>query len=316
VYYISMKTISILIPAYNEQDNIKPLRKRLDKLSQDMSEFKFEFFLVNDGSNDQTMPLIRNWADQDKKVKFINLSRNFGKELALTAGLDHVSGDAVLIIDADLQDPPELLKEMVKYWKEGFDDVYATRLTRANESWLKKITSKIFYHVLQSTSKIPIQKNAGDFRLLDKKCILAFRQYRENQRYNKGIFSLMGYRKKEIAFDRPSRNAGKSKFNYFQLTNLAIDGIVSFTTSPLRIATIMGLVIALLTFVYIIVIIIQKLIFNNAVSGYPSLMSVILFLGGVQLISLGIIGEYVGRIFNETKNRPLYLILETNLEKQ
>ncbi len=312
---MNKKLISFLIPAYNEADNIDQLRQRLNKISHKLTDFEFEFFLVNDGSNDQTMNLIRQWADNDKRVKYVNLSRNFGKELALTAGIDHVNGSAVLIMDADLQDPPELVEEMIKYWQEGYDDIYATRLSRDKETFTKKITSKLFYKILQSSTKIPIQKNAGDFRLLDQKCILAIRQFRENQRYNKGIFDWIGYRKKEITFHRQARFSGQTKYNYFKLINLAIDGLTSFTTTPLRWATILGSIISIFTFIYIIVIVFHKLFIGNTVSGYPSLMAVILFLGGVQLLSLGIIGEYIGKIFHETKNRPLYLIEDSNLNQ-
>ncbi len=312
---MNKELISFLIPAYNEADNIKELRQRLEKISQKLINFDFEFFLINDGSNDQTIDLIRQWADQDKRVKYINLSRNFGKEIALIAGIDHVNGSAVLIMDADLQDPPELVEKMIKYWQEGYDDIYATRLSRDKETYMKKLTSKLFYKVLESSTTIPIQKNTGDFRLFDKKCIVAIRKFRENQRYNKGIFDWIGYRKKEITFHRQARFSGKSKYNYFQLIDLAINGLTSFTTTPLRWATIFGAIVSIFTFIYIVVIIFHKLFIGNTVSGYPSLMSVILFLGGIQLLSLGIIGEYVGKIFYETKNRPLYLIEDSNLNQ-
>lgn len=303
-----MKKISILIPAYNEEAVLDKLYRRLDKLGKSMPGYQLEFFFVNDGSRDNTMALIRGFAERDKRVSFINLSRNFGKEIAMIAGLDYVSGDATIIIDADLQDPPELIPQMVKFWEEGYDDVYARRLSRTGETWLKKTSSSLFYMVLQKSTRITIQRDTGDFRLLDKRCVEALRQIRESQRYTKGMFSWIGYKKKEITYNRDPRAAGQTKWNYLRLVDLAIEGIVSFTTAPLRWSSISGAFISLFAFVYIVVIIIETLVGSVHLAGYPSLMAVILFLGGVQLLSLGIIGEYIGRIFNETKNRPLYFI--------
>ncbi len=304
----SKSTISILIPAYNEESALKSLYERLDALTHILPLYTFEFFFVNDGSSDATMQIIRNLADTDPRISYLNLSRNFGKEIAMIAGIDHVSGDAVVIIDADLQDPPELIPEMVKYWKEGYDDVYARRLSRKGESWLKKQTSRQFYKILQRSTHIPIQHDTGDFRLLDRRCIDALRQFRENQRYTKGMFSWIGFKKKEITYNRDPRIAGTTKWNYLKLLDLAIEGFVSFTTAPLRWSSIGGAIVSLFAFIYIVEIVIRTVLFENTVAGYPSIMAVILFLGGVQLLSLGIIGEYVGRIFNETKQRPLYLI--------
>jgi glycosyltransferase involved in cell wall biosynthesis len=302
--------ISILIPAYNEQDVLRPLYARLVALVDASSGFDFEFMFVNDGSRDNTLSIIKELAAEDRRVAYVSLSRNFGKEAAMLAGFDHITGDAVVIIDADLQDPPELIPQMIKYWQRGFDDVYARRVNRHGETWLKKQTSAVFYRLLQQTTHIPIQQDTGDFRLLDRRCIEALKQLRESQRYTKGMFSWIGFKKKEITYSRDPRHAGTTKWNYAKLFDLAIEGIVSFTTAPLRWSTFLGVCISLLSFIYIFILVVRTLLFGSAVAGYPSMMAAILFLGGVQLLSLGLIGEYVGRIFNETKRRPLYFVEE------
>lgn len=303
-----MKKITLLIPAYNEEPVLDKLYARLDKLAKNVTKYKFEFLFVNDGSRDSTLTILQNLAAKDSRVSYINLSRNFGKEIAMIAGLDHADTDALIIIDADLQDPPELIPEMIKYWEEGYDDVYAKRSHRLGESWFKKTTSSLFYRILQRTTHIEIQRDTGDFRLLDRRCVEAICKIRESQRYTKGFFSWIGYKKKEVTYVRDPRAAGETKWNYLKLINLAVDGIVSFTTAPLRISTFFGMIVSLLAFMYIVVIIVRVLLFGIDLNGYPSLMAVVLFLGGVQLLSLGIIGEYIGRIFNETKQRPLYLV--------
>ena len=305
---MTKKKISILIPAYNEQEVLRHLYERLNKLAGENTGYAFEFLFVNDGSRDNTLEMIKTYAKDDDRIAYVNLSRNFGKEIAMIAGLDHVTGDATVIIDADLQDPPELIPMMISYWEEGFDDVYARRKSRAGESWFKKITSEFYYKLLQKSTSIPIQQDTGDFRLLDKRCVEALRQFRESQRNAKGMFSWIGYKKKEIMYDRDPRAAGETKWNYAKLTNLAIDGITSFTTAPLRISSVMGALVSFVAFVYIVYLVIRTALYGSDLAGYPSMMAVILFLGGVQLLSLGIIGEYIGRIFNETKNRPLYLV--------
>jgi len=310
-----MKKISILIPAYNEQEVIESLYQRLGKLANNTKSYDFEFLFINDGSRDNTLELIKEYAAADDRVSYINLSRNFGKEIAMIAGLDHVTGDATVIIDADLQDPPELIPRMIKYWEEGYDDVYAKRNSRDGETWFKKVSSKLFYRILQKSTNIPIQIDTGDFRLLDKRCVEALKQIRETQRYTKGMFSWIGYKKKEVLYNRNPRIAGKSKWNYAKLFNFAVDGITSFTTAPLRISSFFGFIISVIAFVFIIVIVVKTLLYGDPVSGYPSLMAVVLFLGGIQLVSLGIIGEYIGRIFKETKQRPLYFIEEYHYKK-
>lgn len=286
------------------------LYKRLVALAEDVKDYDFEFLFINDGSRDKTLELIKDFAAHDQRIAYVNFSRNFGKEIAMIAGLDHTTGDACVIIDADLQDPPELIPKMIKYWEEGYDDVYARRNSRAGETWLKRITSDVFYRVLQRSTHVPIQRDTGDFRLLDRRCVDALTKFRESQRYTKGMFSWIGYKKKELLYDRDPRLAGETKWNYIKLVNLAVDGITSFTTAPLRFSTIIGALISLAAFFYIILIVIRTLLYGVDSAGYPSMMAVILFLGGIQLLSLGVIGEYIGRIFNETKQRPLYFVEE------
>jgi glycosyltransferase involved in cell wall biosynthesis len=304
------KKVSLLIPAYNEQEVLRHLYERLNKLAGQTTAYDFEFLFVNDGSRDKTLEIIKGFAKDDHRIAYVNLSRNFGKETAMIAGLDHVTGDATVIIDADLQDPPELIPKMIAFWEEGYDDVYARRSSRNGETWFKKATSTAFYKVLQRSTRIPIQQDTGDFRLLDRRCVEALKQMRESQRYTKGMFSWIGYKKKEIVYERDPRMAGSSKWNYFQLVNLAIEGIVSFTTSPLRFSTYAGVLVSFFAFIYMLYLVVRTLLNGSDLAGYPSMMAAILFLGGVQLLSLGIIGEYIGRIFNETKDRPLYFVEE------
>lgn len=305
-----MKLISILIPAYNEEPVLEKLYARIAKLADSQKKYDFEFLFVNDGSKDKTLEIIKDFAEKDTRVSYINLSRNFGKEIGMIAGLDHVQGDATVIIDADLQDPPELIPEMIDLWEGGYDDVYAKRKSREGETWFKKFTSKMYYKTLQSVTHVPIQEDTGDFRLLDKRVVAAIVQFRDSQRNAKAIFSWVGFHKKEILYDRDPRAAGETKWNYVKLVNLAVDGITSFTTAPLRISTYAGAGISALAFIYLLYLVFRTMFFGIDEAGYPSMMAVILFLGGVQLLSLGIIGEYIGRIFNETKQRPLYLIEE------
>lgn len=283
------KLITILVPAYNEYSALPYLYERLVKLMDVQNTYDFEVLFVNDGSKDDTLDIIKLLRKNDKRINYLNLSRNYGKETAMAAGFDYVKGDALVIIDADLQDPPELITEMIKYWEEGYDDIYARRRSRKGESPFKKLTSWGFYRVLQSMTKIEIQKDTGDFRLLDRRCVEAIKKLRESQRYTKGLYSWIGYKKKEILYDRDPRIAGSSKWNYRRLINLSIDGITSFTTSPLRWAAILGIVISIISFVYGFWIILRTFIYGVDVSGYASTMVAILFMGGVQLIFLGLI---------------------------
>ena len=310
------KLVTILVPAYNEEEVLQMLYDRLKQLMDSNEKYDFEILFVNDGSKDKSLQIMQELRQKDKRVCYLNLSRNFGKEIGMIAGLDYAKGDAVVIIDADLQDPPELIPEMLKYWEEGYDDIYAKRKSREGETWLKKITSKMYYKVLQAFTRIEIQKDTGDFRLLDRRCVEALKSMRETQRYTKGLFSWIGYNKKEILYDRDPRAAGKTKWNYGKLINLSIDGITSFTTSPLRWAAIIGVLISIVGFIYMIYIIIKTIATGIDVPGYASTMVVILFLGGIQLIFLGVIGEYLGRAFNESKHRPLYFIERYNETKE
>ncbi|MCL2489260.1 MAG: glycosyltransferase family 2 protein [Propionibacteriaceae bacterium] len=303
-----MKAITIIIPVYNEEDSLARLIARLDSLADTQNMYRFEYLFVDDGSKDGTLPLLKQYAAANPRVSYVTLSRNFGQEAAMFAGLDHADGDAVIIIDADLQDPPELVPQMIQLWEQGYDDVYARRNNRKGETWLKKTTASLYYRMLQRSTKVEIQRDTGNFRLLDRRCVLALRQMREHERQAKALFSWIGYRKKEITYDRDPRIDGQSKWSYPALVNLAINGVTSFTIAPLRFASISGFVISFVALVYIIIIIVQTLFTNNHLSGWPAIMCVVLFLGGIQLVSLGIIGEYIGRIFNETKNRPIYLI--------
>lgn len=286
------------------------LHVRLATLMDSMTAYKWELLLVNDGSSDKTMDVVRELRAMDSRVCYIDLSRNFGKERAMLAGMDHATGDCMVIMDADLQDPPEVIPEMIKHWEDGWEDVYARRVSRGKESWLRRKLSLCYYSVLQKTTKVDVLQNVGDFRLIDRKCIDALKQMRECERYTKGLFSWMGFKKKEITFDRHDRAAGESSFNFFKLMLLGIDGITSFTTAPLRFATVLGFAVSVFAFIYMCYVLVKTLVWGDPVAGYPTLIIVILFLGGVQLISLGIIGEYLGRIFNETKDRPVYIVRE------
>ena len=301
-----MQKISILIPAYNEEASLQFLFERLVNLMDANNKFAWEVLLVNDGSTDNTLLLLSQIHEKDNRFNYLDLSRNYGKEVAMLAGFDYVTGDCMIIMDADLQHPPELIPEMAQYWQEGYDDVYARRRAREGESFFRKKVSRLFYSFLQKITSVEIQQDTGDFRLLDKTCIDALRSMRETQRYTKGMYSWIGFNKKEILFDQQARIAGSSKWNYFKLSELAIEGITSFTISPLRISAFIGILVSLGAFIYMVYVFIDALIFGDPARGYPTMMVVILFLGGFQLLSLGIIGEYLGRIFLETKNRPPY----------
>ncbi len=313
---ILVKLITILIPAYNEEEVLHQLYTRLTNVLDELTDYQFEMLFINDGSKDRTLPILKGMREMDSRISYVDLSRNFGKETAMLAGFDHARGDALIILDADLQDPPELIPMMIDLWEQGYDDVFAKRNSRTGETWFKKWTSKKFYQILQKVSRIDIEEDTGDFRLLDKRCVEALRKMRETQRYTKGMFSWIGFNKKEIMFDRDARAAGTTKWNYSKLFDLAIEGITSFTTVPLRLSSFAGFIVSILAFLYILVIVFKTIFFGEEISGYPSTMSVILFLGGIQMLSLGVIGEYLGRIFNETKNRPLYFVNDYNGERQ
>jgi glycosyltransferase involved in cell wall biosynthesis len=301
------KIISLVAPSYNESENIRKFYESIKSIFSNLN-YEFEIIFVNDGSRDNTLELMLDLHSEDSRVKVINLSRNFGKEIALTAGLDNAEGDGVIPIDVDLQDPPEVIPQLISKWEEGYDMVYAVRSKRDGEGPMKKFTAFLFYRLIASVTKIKIPKDTGDFRILDRRAILALRELREYHRFMKGLFTWVGFKQVGIQYRRNPRFAGKSKFNFMKLLNLAIEGFTSFTVAPLRFATILGLIISLTSILYAVYIIIKTMLNGIDVPGYSSLMVAVLFLGGVQLLSIGIIGEYIGRIFNETKNRPLYLV--------
>lgn len=305
-----MKKVTILIPCYNEEESLPLLYESLTTLADNQSSYEWELLFINDGSKDYTIGYIYDIYKTDPRVCYIDLSRNFGKEAAMLAGFDYATGNCMVIMDADLQHPPHLIPAMLKYWEEGYDDVYAKRTTRGKESWLRKNLSLLYYKLLQKTTRVEILQNVGDFRLLDRKCIDTLKQLRESERYTKGMFCWIGFNKKEIEFEQGDRVAGQTSWNYLGLFNLAIEGITSFTIAPLRLSTMIGVIVSLIAFIYMCVIIAKTLIWGEDVQGFPTLMVIILFLGGVQLLSLGIIGEYLGRIFHETKNRPVYVVKE------
>ncbi|MBW3094204.1 glycosyltransferase family 2 protein [Bifidobacterium sp. 64T4] len=310
-------TVTILIPCYNEEAVLPVLFDRLDKLRSNARETAdYRFMFVDDGSKDATRDMIADYADGRNHVDFIILSRNFGKEQAMLAGIDAIDSDAMAIIDADLQDPPELIPDMVDLWLRGYDDVYARRRTRRGESLVKRATSHLYYRVLQAMSPVSIQVDTGDFRLLDRKCILALRRLRETGRNSKALFSWIGFRKIEFLYDRDARAAGKSKWSYPKLIGLAMDGIMSFSTAPLRIAFCCGLAVSVAALAYAVVIIARTLVYGVDVPGYASLLVVVLTLGGIQLLALGIIGEYLGRVFTEVKRRPGYLVQEARINNE
>lgn len=309
------KNISILIPCYNEAQTLPILIPKLDDIANKLSQYDWEFLCVNDGSKDNTIEVLRELRQMYNRVNYIDLSRNYGKENAMLAGFDYVKGDCMVIMDADLQHPPHVIIQMLEKWEEGYDDVYASRLSRGKESWLRKKLSLLYYRILQRSTRLEVLPNVGDFRLLDRRCINALKQMRENNRYTKGMYCYIGFKKIYVTFETEDRVAGESSMNYKTLINLAIEGILSYTTLPLRIATFVGILTSLFAFVYMLVVFVKTLLYGDPVQGYPTMMIVILFLGGLQLLALGIMGEYIGRIFTETKNRPVYFVRAYNDEK-
>lgn len=306
-----MKLVTIVLPTYNEESSFPLIIKCMDQVRRDNPGYEWEFLLINDGSTDSTLLQMKLLHEVDRHFSYIDLSRNYGKEIAMMAGFDYAKGDALIIMDADMQHPVDVIPEMLKYWEEGFDDVYAQR-QGSEESWMKRKTSQWYYRLLQSLTNVPIQKDTGDFRLLDRSCIEALKQMRETERNTKGMYSWIGFHKKGIYYQQHLRQEGVSKWSTFSLINLAMNGITSFTTAPLRIASFLGLFVSFVAFVYLIYIIIVTNVYGESVQGYPTIMVTMLFLGGVQLLGLGILGEYLGRVFNEVKRRPGYFINSYN----
>jgi len=297
---------SVVVPAFNEADGIAAFHHRLAGVMRQLG--LWEAVYVNDGSTDGTLAALHALRCADPHVAIVNLSRNFGKEIATTAGLDHASGDAVVVIDADLQDPPELIPALAAAWQEGFDTVYAQRRVRLGETRLKRATALLFYRLTRRMGRVELPPNTGDFRLISRRVVDAVRQLREQHRFMKGVFAWVGFPSCAVAYDRAPRHAGATKWSYWKLWNLALEGITSFTVMPLKVATYLGLAVALMAVIYAAQVVVKTLLIGNPVAGYPSLMTVVLFLGGVQLMTLGVIGEYLGRVFDETKERPLYLV--------
>jgi glycosyltransferase involved in cell wall biosynthesis len=304
-----MSRLTVVVPAYNEAAVLPSFHARLSRVLDELL-LSCDVLYVDDGSTDGTWQLINTLAAGDARVGAIRLSRNFGKEAALTAGLDHVDADAAIVIDADLQDPPELIPSLVERWREGFDVVYATRNTRQGDTGFKRFTSALFYRSMEQVSDIRVPRDTGDFRLLSRRALDALRQLRERQRFMKGLFTWIGYRQTAVHYLREPRQGGASKWNYWRLLQLAIEGFTSFSTAPLRLATWMGVLSSLVAFLFGLWVFGKALLFGDPVHGYPSLMVVILFMGGVQLLALGVIGEYLGRNYAESKQRPLYFIEE------
>ena len=307
---MNQELLTVVVAARDEAEALPLLHARmapvLDALGEDGVACRVLY--VDDGSRDGTWDVMRGLANGDRRVSLLRLSRNFGKEAALTAGLDHVDEGAVVILDADGQDPPELLPQFVALWRQGYDDVYGMREQRDGEGWFKRASAHVFYRVIQHLSSTPIPTDTGDFRLLSPRALAALRQLRERHRFMKGLFGWIGYNRAALPYRREPRVAGRTKFNFWKLWNFAIEGVTSFSSAPLRLAPYLGLLVALLAFGYALVIVTKALFFGDPVAGWPTMMSVILFLGGVQLVALGMIGEYLGRLYEESKQRPLYLV--------
>lgn len=309
-----MKKITILIPTYNEEEVLPALMKALEQVPKSLHQYHFEFLFVDDGSSDDTTKLLHQFQMENSHVKYIELSRNFGKEIAMLAGFDYADGDAVIIMDADLQHPPEMIPELIYWWEEGYEDVYTVRKEKAESNPLKRWASNAYYAILQQLTSYKVHKGAGDFRLLDRQCINALKTLRESERNTKGMYAYIGFRKKALEYEESERVAGDTKWGFGQLFKLAMDGITSYSTVPLRMWSVIGLIISFLSFVFLFIELFKAIVFGSDVAGYPTLIAAIIFLGGIQLISLGAIGEYLARVFIETKNRPPYFIRKTSTE--
>ncbi len=311
-----MEKISIIVPCYNEEEALPLFYKEVNKVSETMDE-EFEFIFVNDGSSDKTLEVIKNLAKLDERCKYINFSRNFGKEAAMYAGLELSTGDYVTLMDADLQDPPSLLPKMLKLIKEeGYDSVGTRRVTRKGEPPIRSFFARMFYKIINKMSKVEMVDGARDYRLMTRQMTNATINLKEYNRYSKGLFSFVGFNTKWLEYENVQRVAGETKWSFWKLFLYAIDGIVAFTTAPLTIAAIMGLIFCLIAFIMIIVIIIKTLAFGDPTSGWPSLTCIIFLVSGVQLFALGIIGQYLSKTYLETKKRPIYIIKETNISER
>ena len=302
--------LSLVVPMYNETDVIPQFFARVRPVLDSLG-CECEIICVNDGSTDGTLDLLKGERDADPRVRILDLSRNFGKELALTAGLDHATGDAVVPIDADLQDPPEIIPDMVRKWEEGYEVVLAVRADRSADSFLKRSSAQWFYNAMRKLGEVVIPANAGDFRLMDRQVVDSLKLVRERSRFMKGLFAWVGYKTTAISFSRERRAAGKTSWKYWKLWNFALEGIISFSSLPLKIWSYLGVLTSLGALVFMALVILRTIFVGVAVPGYASMMAVLLFFFGIILICLGVIGEYLGRIFIEVKRRPLYLVRET-----
>jgi glycosyltransferase involved in cell wall biosynthesis len=300
-------SISVVVPVFDEEAVLPEFHRRLAAVLDGLGA-PAEVVYVNDGSRDGSIALLAAFHAADPRVAVVDLSRNFGKEVAMSAGLDHAAGDAVVVIDADLQDPPELIPEMVRAWREGSDVVLMRRRSRAQESWLKKATARAFYRAIGRIGTIDIPENVGDFRLLSRRAVAALRRFPERSRFMKGLFAWIGFPCREIEYDRDGRHAGETKWNYWRLWNFALEGITSFSVVPLKVASYVGFATALAAFGYGGYFVVKTLVYGDPVAGFPTLVTIVLFLGGLQLMALGIIGEYLARMFVEVKQRPLYFV--------
>lgn len=311
-----MEKISIIVPCYNEEEALPLFYKEVNKVSETMDE-EFEFIFVNDGSKDKTLEVIKNLSTLDKRCKYINFSRNFGKESAMYAGLELSTGDYITLMDADLQDPPSLLPKMLKLIKEeGYDSVGTRRVTRKGEPPIRSFFARMFYKIINKMSKVEMVDGARDYRLMTRQMTDAIINLKEYNRYSKGLFSFVGFNTKWLEYENIQRVAGETKWSFWKLFLYAIDGIVAFTTAPLTIAAIMGLIFCLIAFIMIIVIIVKTIAFGDPTSGWPSLACIIFLVSGVQLFALGIIGQYLSKTYLETKKRPIYIIKETNISER
>lgn len=311
-----MKKITLLIPVYNEEGSIDALyaalRPLLDNTHPGLygNKYDWEVIFVNDGSHDTSLQKLKELNSRDPRLRYVSLSRNFGKECALLAGFDRMTGDAMAIMDADLQHPVDTIPEMIRKWEEGYDDVYGHRLSRGKESALRKMLTKCYYSLLNRSTSVDVLPDVGDFRLLDRKVVDAIASLRESQRYTKGLYCWVGFSKTGVGFKTADRAAGKTHMSASRLINLALEGITSYTTAPLRIATVLGFIISMLSICYMAYIVGKTIIYGEPIQGFPTIICTILFLGGCQLLALGIIGEYIGKIYNESKHRPPYIVEE------
>lgn len=306
--------ISVIVPCYNEEEAIPFFYRKIEMITEDMEEYEFEIVFVNDGSYDSTIDVIRKLADEDTRVKYLDFSRNFGKEAAIYAGLSHATGDYGVIMDADLQDPPELLPEMMNYIKnEGYDSVATRRVTRKGEPAVRSFFARRFYHLINKLSKTEIVDGARDYRLMNRKFMDAILELSEYNRFSKGLFGWVGFKTKWIEFENVNRIAGETKWSFWKLLLYSIEGIIGFSTLPLAVSAFLGILFCIVAFIFIIVIIVRTLVFGDPTSGWPSLACIILLVSGVQLFCMGILGAYLSKTYLEVKNRPIYICKDKNI---